>query len=98
MRTIMNPRSGLTWRLCAWNDACQMPVSTTLDGKDSYCRWHARCCSYPAQANDFEMFWMWITGVQKAYPSDGWWGWEPELIWPVLLGVETIWAAEAKAA
>lgn len=98
MRTILNPATGLTWRLCPWNEACQMPVSTTLDGRDHYCRWHARCCNYPAQANDFDLFSQWLEGMQRAYPSPGWWGWEPERIWPVLQGVETIFVAASKAA
>ena len=97
MRTILNPQTGRTWRLCAWNEACQIPVTTVLDGRDRYCRWHARCCSYPAQANDYDMFEPWILWMQQAYPSHGWWGWEPERIWPVLQGVETIMAAEARA-
>ena len=98
MRTINHPNSGMTWRLCPWNDACQMPVSTVLDGKESYCRWHARSCSYPAQAHAVEFFEQWLGDMQLRYPSDGWWGWEAKRLWPVLQGVETIWIAEAKAA
>lgn len=85
-------------RLCAWNDACQMPVGTVLDGKDRYCRWHARCCSYPAMAGDVELFGVWLVWMQGAYPSTGWWGWPAEQLWPVLQGVETIFAAESRAA
>lgn len=98
MRTAMSPKTGRAWRLCAWNQACQMPVSTQLEGRDHYCRWHARCCTYPAQAHAFEFFAEWLSGMQLAYPNDGWWGMDAEQLWPVLQGVETIWIAEQKAA
>jgi len=98
VRTTLNPHTHQTWRLCQWDSACQVPVSTVLDGKESYCRWHAHCCRYPAMARNVEFFAEWLRLMQQSYPSSGWWGWEPDRLWPVLQGVETIWSASAKVA
>lgn len=75
-----------------------MPVCTMLEGKDVYCRWHARCLSYLSQAHQFELFAEWLAWMQSAYPSTGWWGWPADRLWPVLQGLHTIWAAEEMAA
>lgn len=71
-----------------------MPVCTVLDGKDVYCRWHARCLSYVGHAHQFELFAQWLEWMQSGYPSTGWWGWPADRLWPVLQGLHTIWAAE----
>jgi len=98
MRTVLSPKTGITWRLCAWNEACQVPVCTVLDGKDVYCRWHARCLSYVGHAHQFELFAQWLEWMQSGYPSAGWWGWPADRLWPVLQGLHTVWAAEEQAA
>lgn len=98
MRVATSPKTGLTWRLCCWDDVCQMPVSTHLEDKAAYCRWHQRCLQMPQQAGNFETFTMFLDWCQGAYPSRGWWGWPAEQLWPVLQGVETVWQAEALAA
>lgn len=98
MRTVLSPKSGSVWRLCSWNDACQMPVSLTLDEKPHYCRWHARCLSSPQIASSRDAFVMFLEWMQQAYPSDGWWGWPVEQLWPVMQGTMTIFQAEDLAA
>lgn len=98
MRTAISEKTGVTWKLCAWNDVCQMPVTTMLEGAQAYCRWHARCLNYVQQAHQFELFAEWLTWMQQAYPSQGWWGWPADRLWPVLQGLHTIWAAEELAA
>ena len=97
MRTATSPKTGIIWRLCCWNDACQMPVSTRLTEASVYCPWHQRCLHYPQHAGDFEAFATFLEWFQSAYPSDGVWGWPAERIWPVCQGVETIWHQEAAA-
>ena len=98
MRTFVSPKTGVTWKLCAWNEVCQMPVSSALDERSEYCRWHKRCLTAPQQGGSYEHFLLWHAWLQQAYPSSGWWGRPPEQLWPVLQGVHTIWHAEAVAA
>lgn len=98
VRTTVSEKTGVTYQLCCWNHCCQMPVTTTLGNYDTYCRWHRRCLTFPEQAANFEIFAMYLQGMQQAYPSTGWWGWSAEQLWPVLQGVQTIWAAEAVSA
>lgn len=93
----MSPKTGITWRLCSWNESCQMPVSTSLDGKAIYCQWHQRCLRFPQQGHTFENFLIFHEWFQKAYPSQGWWGWAPEQLWPVLQGIVTVWSMEEAA-
>lgn len=98
MRTMKSPKTGLTWKLCAWNQACQMPVTLTLDENPHYCRWHQRCLSSPAIASNYDAFRMYMDWMQQAYPSSGWWGWPVDQLWPVMQGVVTIVQAEEMAA
>lgn len=103
MRTATSPKTGVTYQLCSWNACCQMPVTTSIGEYDAYCRWHRRCLTFPEQASNFELFAMYLQGMQQAYPSApkgpvGWWGWTAEQLWPVLQGGQTIWMAERVAA
>ena len=98
MRTAISPKTGITWRLCAWNEACQMPVSTRLDGGAVYCPWHQRCLHYPQHASDVEAFATFLQWFQAAYPSEGIWSRPGEQLWPVVQGVETVWRTEEAAA
>ncbi|MCS6294325.1 MAG: hypothetical protein H8J66_14740 [Nitrospira sp.] len=99
MRTAISPKTGMTWRICDWNDACQMPVTDSLTGGSKvYCRWHRRCLEAPVLARDPEAFQVWLEWLQKAYPSDGWWSWPSDLLWPVMQGVATVWSMGEAAA
>ena len=98
MRTVVSHKTGMTWRLCSWNDACQIPVTLTLDEKQHYCRWHARCLQLPQIASNRDAFEMYLDWMQQAYPSTGWWGWPVEQLWPVLQGTMTVFQAEDQAA
>lgn len=91
-RSIVSPTTKVRWYLCEWSRGCNMPVRTNPDkgaGADTLCRWHKECSRNDgdkAMPSDPQRCAAWLEGMQKEYPSTGFWSLPFHRLWPILTG------------